>query len=167
MNLAGFNRLSAMEAGARLADCCAARRWVAGMLAERPFADFQRLELAARSIWADMVEDDWLEAFSAHPKIGDLDSLRERFASTRALAGSEQSRMQEADEATLAELARLNVGYKERFGFIFIVFASGKSAGQMLELLRSRIDNTRDEELRNAAAEQLKITLLRLEKLIS
>ena len=110
---------------------------------------------------------DWLLAFDAHPKIGDVDSLREKYAATKAMAGSEQGAVADADEETLHALARLNHEYEERFGFIFIVFATGKSASDMLALLRSRINNSREAELQNAAAEQLKITLLRLERAIA
>ncbi len=136
------------------------------MLARRPFASPGDLFESARSAWAATGEADWLEAFAAHPKIGDIDSLREKYAATKAMAGNEQGAVNGADAATLEALARLNAEYEKRFGFIFIVFASGKSAEEMLALLLSRINNSREEEMRNAAAEQLKITLLRLEKML-
>jgi 2-oxo-4-hydroxy-4-carboxy-5-ureidoimidazoline decarboxylase len=167
MTITEFNALPEESARARLLDCCAANRWVSAMLAERPFQQMREVERAARLAWDDMCEDDWLEAFSAHPRIGDLDSLREKYASTRELAGGEQSMVGSAGEALLTELARLNAEYEDRFGFIFIVFASGKSATRILDLLRSRIGNSRDQELRNAASQQLEITLLRLKGLLS
>jgi OHCU decarboxylase len=114
---------------------------------------------------AALVEADWLEAFAAHPLIGDVDSLRKKYGATRDLAAGEQAGAAGAGAATLQELADLNRSYREMFGFIFIVFATGKSADEMLANLRSRLGNSRDEELRNAAAEQIKITRLRLEKL--
>lgn len=167
MNIVQFNDLPAGEAAMRLADCCAAARWVDGMLGRRPFGDSLALLESACALWAGMEEADLLEAFAAHPRIGDIGSLREKYAATRSMAAGEQSRVAGADEATLRELARLNSEYERRFGFIFIVYATGKSAAEMLELLRSRINNTRSAELDHAAAEQLKITLLRLDKLLS
>jgi OHCU decarboxylase len=99
--------------------------------------------------------------------IGDVESLKKKYAATKAIAAGEQAGVAAASEATLAELARLNQEFYEKFGFIFIVFATSKSANEMLALLKARIDNTREEELRNAAAEQLKITRLRLRNLAS
>jgi OHCU decarboxylase len=148
-----------------LAQCCASTTWVEGMLARRPFADDAAVMAAAEAVAATLVEADWHEAFAAHPLIGDVESLRQKSSATKALAAGEQAGVSGADGATLRELAELNRAYRDRFGFIFIVFATGKSADQMLAILKSRICNTRDEELRTAAAEQLKITKLRLAKL--
>jgi len=161
-----INRHDVESARGILFNCCSAQRWVDGMLSARPFADRNELLQTARDIWAGMQEDDWLEAFAGHPKIGDVNSLKAKYAATRALAGHEQSAVGEADDDVIEQLARYNTEYEARFGFIFIVFASGKSAGEMLQLLKRRIGNSRDRELENAAAEQLKITLLRLEKLL-
>ncbi len=166
MTLAAFNALDRAAAAETLGHCCAATRWIHGMLARRPFSTLSDLAEDACEVWATLGEADWLQAFDAHPKIGDVDSLREKYAATKAMAGGEQHAVADADEDTLDELARLNRDYEERFGFIFIVFATGKSAQDMLALLRARINNSRDEELRNAAAEQLKITLLRLERAV-
>jgi OHCU decarboxylase len=160
--------LNAMEepiARAALTNCCAADAWINRMLAQRPFADDDAVLAAAAAVAATLVEADWLEAFAAHPLIGDVETLRNRFAATRNLAAGEQSGVDGANEAVLSELAAMNRQYAERFGFIFIVFATGKSAAEMLDLLKVRIGNTRSEELKNAAAEQLHITRLRLQKL--
>ncbi len=166
MTLAEFHALDEDAAAAVLGRCCAAPRWVEGMLAARPFPTAAALAAAAKTGFAQLDEEDWLAAFAAHPMIGDLDSLREKYAASRDLSGREQGGVEGADEATLAELARLNADYLERFGFLFIVFASGRSAAQMLALLRARINNTREEELANAAAEQGRITLRRLDELV-
>ncbi len=131
----------------------------------RPFADDAAALAAAESCAASLDEIDWLTAFAAHPMIGDVDSLRARYAATKLLAAREQLGVEAASEATLAELARLNREYRERFGFIFIVCAAGKTAEEMLHLLRSRIGNSREAELSNAVTEQLQITRLRLQKL--
>ncbi len=165
MTLDEFNALPEAVAAERLGHCCAAEAWVAAMLARRPFASVEAMQEAAGAVWSGVDEGGLLQAFEAHPKIGDVDSLREKYAATRAMAGGEQSSVQQADDRTLAELARLNRDYEVRHGFIFIVCATGKSAAGMLELLAARINNTRDQELANAAAEQLAITRLRIGKL--
>ncbi len=156
------------DAALRLAltKCCASRRWVSGMVAARPFLDEQHAIEAASNIWWHLDREDWLEAFAAHPKIGDLDSLRAKFADTRTWAGGEQSGVKGASQATIERLARSNREYEIKFGYIFIVCASGKTADEMLAILESRLPNNPEIELRIAAAEQWKITELRLRKLV-
>ncbi|MEQ9081379.1 MAG: 2-oxo-4-hydroxy-4-carboxy-5-ureidoimidazoline decarboxylase [Sandaracinaceae bacterium] len=152
------------EARAALTRCCGASRWVEGMLRERPLGD--ALFDKAREVWATMGRDDVLEAFTHHPRIGaDLAKLREKFAATEAWSAGEQSGATSADESTLRALRDGNLAYEARFGHIFIVCATGKSAAEMLSLLEARMDNDPDEELAVAAAEQMKITELRLHKL--
>ena len=111
-------------------------------------------------------EPEWREAFAHHPRIGDMASLRARFASTAGWAADEQRGAAQATEETLAALARGNRVYEERFGCIFIVCATGKSAAEMLALLEARLGNDPEHEMRMAADEQMKITRLRLEKLL-
>lgn len=135
------------------------------MVAGRPYRDLDHLLGHSRSLWPDLTEADWLQAFSAHPRIGDINSLREKYASTRSLASSEQAGAREAEESVLERLREGNDRYLERYGFIFIVCATGKSASEMLELLEQRLGNSREQEIRNAAQEQIRITELRLEKL--
>jgi 2-oxo-4-hydroxy-4-carboxy-5-ureidoimidazoline decarboxylase len=166
VSLAELNGADEEAARAILADCCVSRRWIDAMLGYRPYADGEALLDAARTSWANLGEDDWLEAFAGHPRIGDVASLRQKYASSAALAAAEQSGVAGADDALLERLAEGNRAYEERHGFIFIVCATGRSAAEMLALLESRIDNSRDEELRSAAREQLAILLLRLEKLL-
>lgn len=165
--VAKLNALNNANARAALTNCCAAEKWVASILAARPFADDEALFAACGLAAATLNEADWLEAFAAHPLIGDVDSLRAKYAASKQLATGEQAGVDVASEETLRELAALNQAYLARFGFIFIVFATGKTADQMLAILKSRLDNSREQELTNAAAEQLKITRLRLEKLKS
>lgn len=160
-----LNSLSDADARASLANCCAATAWVEAMLGWRPFGDDDSLQAIAAKCWRRLGEADWLEAFAAHPMIGDVNSLREKYAATKETAAGEQAGVAAASDETLADLAALNYEYVDRHGFIFIVFASGKSAEDMLALLAERIDNTRDQELLNAAEEQLKITQLRLRTL--
>jgi OHCU decarboxylase len=160
-----LNAVGRDEARAALTNCCASTAWVDGMLAKRPFADDESLIETAYDVAECISDDDWLEAFTAHPMIGDVESLRKKYAATKETAAGEQSGVAGADERTLQELAELNREYLRRFGFIFIVFATGKNAAQMLAMLRTRIDNCRDEEIQIAAEEQMKITELRLKKL--
>lgn len=162
---AKLNGLTDDDARASLTNCCAAEKWVSSLLAARPYASDDALFAACDTVAATLGEPDWLEAFAAHPLIGDVDSLRKKYAATKQLAAGEQSGVDAASETTLRELAELNRDYAERFGFIFIVFATGKTADEMLAILKSRINNSRDQELANATAEQLKITRLRLTKL--
>jgi 2-oxo-4-hydroxy-4-carboxy-5-ureidoimidazoline decarboxylase len=113
-----------------------------------------------------MEKADLLEAFSHHPEIGaDIASLRQRFASTAAWSAAEQAGVAGADDATLEALRDGNVRYREKFGYVFLVCATGKTAAEMLALLRARLAHDADAELQVAAAEQAKITRLRLEKL--
>ena len=162
-------RLDAMspeDAREALTRCCGAARWARGMLERRPFGGNDALMRAADEVWASMEEGDLLEAFAHHPRIGaDMDELKKRFASTSAWASGEQAAARGASEETLRALRDGNLAYEARFDFIFIVCATGKSAEEMLALLRARLDNERADELRIAAGEQAKITRLRLTKL--
>jgi 2-oxo-4-hydroxy-4-carboxy-5-ureidoimidazoline decarboxylase len=159
-----LNSLPEPQAREALATCCASHTWVDAMLAARPFADDEAVYEAAEAAACRMSEHDWLEAFDAHPLIGDMESLRAKYSATKSVASSEQSGVSGASDATLQELSRLNHEYRDRFGFIFIVFATGKTAAEMLAILKDRINNPRPRELMNAAGEQMKITKLRLEK---
>ncbi len=138
-------------------------RWLDLMMARRPFGSAEALQSLARSEWFSLGEDDWLEAFSHHPKIGDRASLEKRFPSTHDLSSKEQAGVGSARTDVIDALAEANDVYLERFGFIFIVCATGKSAEEMLKLLRDRLSNDRATELRIAAEEQCKITALRLQ----
>lgn len=136
------------------------------MLQARPFATPQALLSEADRVWSALEARDYLEAFSHHPQIGaDLAELQKKFAITAAWSASEQSGAATANVETLRALRDENRDYLARFGFIFIVCATGKSAEEMLALLRERLPNDPDTELQIAAAEQAKITRLRLEKL--
>ncbi len=165
MNPSILNDASADDAHAMLLRCCGSTRWAFAMSERRPFDD--TLFTVADEEFAQLTRPDWLEAFAAHPRIGDIDGLRAKYASTATWSLGEQSGAANADEQTLHDLAAGNRDYEARFGHIFIVYATGKSAGEMLTLLRQRLPNDADTELAIAAAEQVKITRLRLEKLLS
>lgn len=168
MTLESFNKLSIDEASKALEKCCGASHWVVEMIKHVPFDSEDELFKQANEIWFNKcIEKDWLEAFTHHPKIGDLKSLEQKFASTKDWAGAEQGTVKNADSNTIEELAKGNKEYEEKFGFIFIVCATGKSAEEMLELLKDRLPNAYEEELKVAMNEQHKITTLRLQKLLS
>ena len=150
------------EARDLLRSCCGASAWVERMMGRRPFASHDALMATARDEWFGLQRSDWLEAFGHHPKIGDRDSLRQRFARTAHLSEREQAGVDGASEDVLEALAAGNREYERRFGYIFIVCASGKSADGMLQLLRERLPNSPEVEIVIAAAEQAKITELRL-----
>lgn len=167
MTLTEFNELDQSTLQTALQRCCGASRWVDGMVTAHPFASVEAIHQHSDRIWASLAAADYLEAFSHHPMIGDLAALREKFADTAQWAGQEQSGSNQADEATLLALQQGNQDYLARFGHIFIVCATGKSAAEMLALLQARMDHDPDTELTIAAAEQNKITHLRLDKLLA
>ena len=169
-NARGFealDRLEMAELEARLLACCGSARWVASMAARRPFDDQDTLLQAAEDAADELSRDDWLEAFSHHPRIGDVEALRERFGRrSGSWSQGEQAGLDGTSTDVLQRLAAGNQSYDERFGWIFLVCASGKSAAEMLELLEARLGNEPDEEFAIAMGEQRKITRLRLMKLI-
>jgi OHCU decarboxylase len=157
----GLDRLNALpreDAEAQLLACCGSRQWAHRLAAERPFASADDLADAADRIWRSLPADDWLEAFAAHPRIGQ--------SSSNAWARREQAGAKSASPETLANLADVNREYEERFGHIFIVCATGKSAAEMLAHAESRLHNDPQTELAIAAEEQRKIMRLRLAKLL-
>ncbi|OUJ74622.1 2-oxo-4-hydroxy-4-carboxy-5-ureidoimidazoline decarboxylase [Hymenobacter crusticola] len=167
MTLAELNRLDKPTLALTLGKCCGAMAWIEDMCQIFPVADEHTLFTQARDIWYNLGESDWLEAFTHHPKIGDINSLKEKFASTRAWASGEQGAVQQASQQVLEDLAEGNRAYEEKFGYIFIVCATGKSAAEMLALLQARLLNSPTEEIKIAMGEQAKITQIRLEKLLA
>jgi len=164
-NLAMLNALPAELAEAALAACCGSAIWVRRMAQARPFASLEAVQTAAESIWADLAMEDWLQAFVAHPQIGEKQGPAAG-AQSHAWAEKEQSGTAGAAADTMTQLATANQQYAEKFGYIFIVCATGKSADEMLAILRARLQNGPDTELKIAATEQAKITRLRLEKFL-
>lgn len=167
MTLEELNSINENELREHLAVCCGSTNWQTALMQLRPFSDTADLFDKSLQAWNSTTESDWLEAFSHHPKIGDLESLKKKFANSRHLAGAEQASVQHADDMILKKLAAGNDAYEKKFGFIFIVCATGKQADEMLALLEIRLPNDRETELKTAAAEQHKITTLRLQKLIA
>ena len=166
LTLSELNALPDDRASSALGTCCGASRWVRGMLARRPFASRGAVLRAADELWREMGPDDWTEAFAHHPRIGEQAAAA--IASERASTWStaEQSGMSSAHDDIRAALAEGNREYERRFGFIYIVCATGRDADELLAILRGRLRNDRYTEMRVAAGEQRKITRLRLEKLL-
>lgn len=167
MTLAALNTQEAAARAEALATCCGATAWVAALNGQFPFTSTTALYEAAERIWHNLTEADWREAFAHHPKIGDVNALQEKFASTAAWAAGEQGAVKRASLETLEALAASNTAYEQKFGYIFIVCATGKSAAEMLALLQARLPHEPSQEIHVAMAEQAKITRLRLEKLLA
>jgi len=159
MTLDALNRLEPSLADAELRRCCGSSRWAAAMTAARPFTSLDAMRRRGDEIWASLGASDWLEAFVAHPTIGEQGLVS-------AWSSAEQSGMQSAGDEAKARLAALNAEYEARFGYIFIVCATGKSPSEMQALLKWRMTNDAERELPIAAGEQRKITGLRLARLV-
>jgi 2-oxo-4-hydroxy-4-carboxy-5-ureidoimidazoline decarboxylase len=161
--LSAWNALDEDAAVAALLSCCAARRWAQAVVTRRPYVTEEDLFMAADSVWKAMEEPDWMEAFRAHPRIGERKAAHASAQST-AWSRQEQASTDAAQVETMAELAAGNVCYEELFGFTYIVCATGKSAEEMLQILRRRLVSDRQSELREAAEQQRQITQIRLRK---
>lgn len=149
-----------------LGDCCGSTRWIAAMVARRPFGSMERLLSAADETWRSLGPDDWREAFSHHPRIGDRRSARPQSERGAAWAAGEQAGMGDARDDVRQALANANREYELRFGYIYIVCATGRTADELLATVTERLRNDPDTELSVAAEEQRRITRLRLEKLV-
>ena len=167
MTIQALNKTSKKQLKLELSKCCGATAWIDKMAAAFPIKDEQELLKISKQKWSECTEQDWLEAFTHHPKIGDVKSLFEKFASTAKWASGEQSAVNTATNKIIDELAKGNAQYEQKFGFIFIVCATGKTAEEMLALLNKRMSNSIKKELKIAAGEQQKITQLRLKKLVA
>jgi 2-oxo-4-hydroxy-4-carboxy-5-ureidoimidazoline decarboxylase len=165
MTIAEFDLLDTEKKKELLHQCCGSTNWVNKMIAALPAEDLIDLLEIAEEQWYACSEQDWREAFSHHPKIGDINSLKEKYASTGHWAANEQSSVKEATEQTLQRLAEGNEEYENKFGYIFIIYATGKTADEMLSLLKQRLYNSPEVEIQIAMEEQLRITKTRLEKL--
>lgn len=161
-----LNNASRETAETSFLDCCGSRSWAQKMTEARPFADDGELIKKAEQIWQNLAAEDWLEAFAAHPKIGARKAAPLQQEQSATWSRGEQSDVQTATETVLDALAEANRLYEKKFGFIFIVCATGKNAEEMLEICRARLSNEANAEIRIAADEQRKITEIRLKKLL-
>lgn len=167
LSLEQLNALPATACAELFTACCGSSRWVGRLIERRPFASPADLHRVADEIWWTLDAADWLEAFSHHPKIGGSRSASAQSERAASWSAGEQAAVAAAAQSAKSELAAVNDDYETKFGFIYIVSAAGKSAGELLDIARARLRNDRDVELRIAAEEQSKITKLRLEKLIT
>ena len=165
-SLERLNALPAGEASQEFLKCCGSKRWAETMTVRRPYQSLEELTRTANDIWWSLEQSDWLEAFRSHPKIGEKQAAEAVSEQAKKWSGQEQSAVQSTTQETLDSLAQLDHQYEAKFGFIFIVCATGKSAAEMLAVLRQRLQNDVETELPIAAAEQAKITEIRLKKLV-
>ena len=160
--LAAWNVAPREEALAAMLACCGARQWAAAMVALRPIQNVEELSTTADRAWSSMEEPDWMEAFACHPRIGER--RQDAGGQSAAWSRQEQSPVDSAEARVLKELAEGNALYEQRFGFMYIVCATGKSAEEMLAILEHRLASTREAELHEAAEQQRLIMQIRLGK---
>jgi len=161
---AHLDSLTEADAIAALTRCCSSKAWVSAMVRERPFRTDERVFAAADRIWRSLGKSDWLEAFAGHPRIGER--AAKAHASTGAWSAKEQSGMDAASAETARALVEGNRAYEDKFGHVFLICATGKSASEMLASLRERMMNPPETELRVAADQHGLITRIRLGKLV-
>ncbi|MGB8065135.1 MAG: 2-oxo-4-hydroxy-4-carboxy-5-ureidoimidazoline decarboxylase [Candidatus Sulfotelmatobacter sp.] len=159
-----WNQLPAREAAQQILPCCGSRAWARELAARRPLRDEASLLAASDEIWNSLGEQDWGEAFSTHPRIGERKAPAMASAQSATWSAQEQRDVASAKETVQRALAEANREYERRFGRVFIVCATGKGASEILEILRRRLQNDEATELRESAEEQRKITNLRLKK---
>jgi 2-oxo-4-hydroxy-4-carboxy-5-ureidoimidazoline decarboxylase len=164
--LQALNAALSEEALTSLLACCGSIKWAQRMVQSRPFIDPASLYRVSERIWWDLRPDDWLEAFASHPKIGERKAAQNRSVRSSEWSAQEQAGTHGTASEVLSALADANRAYQDRFGYIFIVCATGKTAEEMLALCRQRLNNDPNAEFIIAAEEQRKITEIRLKKLI-
>jgi 2-oxo-4-hydroxy-4-carboxy-5-ureidoimidazoline decarboxylase len=167
--LAHWNSIPPEKAVEEILPCCGSRVWARAMAARRPIRTEVDLLAACDAIWKGLPASDWIEAFQNHPRIGDSKAPSAAAASAQSAAWSrtEQQKAGNAGDAVKAALAEGNRVYEQRFGRIFIVCATGKSAEEILEILERRLRNDDQTELLEAAEQQRQIAHLRLKKWLS
>jgi OHCU decarboxylase len=161
--LDAWNKADEVTALETMISCCGARRWASAMVAMRPIGSVAELSEAADRVWSTMTEADWMEAFACHPRIGERKATHATAKST-AWSRQEQSVATSAAEKVMAEIAEANKLYEGRYGFTYIVCATGKTAEEMLAILKRRLNSDRATELLEAAEQQRQITQIRLGK---
>ncbi len=165
-SLRRLNSLAHGAATAELLKCCGSTRWARLMSVERPFQDAPSMFETAERVWRSLEPGDWLEAFRSHPKIGEAKPERAVSDAARQWSEDEQSGVRDASAPARSALAEANRVYERKFGYIFIVCATGKTSDEMLAVLEARLGNDPDIEIGIAATEQARITQLRLRKLL-
>ena len=166
-DLTWLNLLTDDEATKELLQCCGSKRWASATATGRPYETLELVLASSDDIWWQLDRNDWLEAFRSHPKIGEQKAADEVSAQEQQWSGQEQSGIDEASHQTVSSLAELNAAYEQKFGYIFIICATGKTSDEMLAALRERLEHDPETELPIAAEEQIQITELRLKKLLT
>jgi len=161
-----LNSLDEESANTAFSNCCGSSRWVRAMVDALPFASVPQLFQKAEKLFESLTREDWLEAFRHHPRIGEKKAAEAQSGQAQSWSAQEQAGVERAASSALAALAEVNRAYEARFGYICLACATGKTSDEMLALLRARLHNDPEKELPIAAAEQQKITRLRLEKLL-
>ncbi len=161
-----WNLMPTDEALNAILPCCGSKAWARGMVNRRPLNDEGELLAASNGVWRTIDRSDWMEAFHSHPRIGESRAQQSVPAQSASWSTQEQQRMSQVPDAVRAALAGANREYEQRFGHIFIVCATGKSAPELLEILRRRLNNDAETELLEAAEQQRQITEIRLRKWI-
>lgn len=159
-----WNKLDPRSAAAAILPCCGSESWASMLSAKRPFQDEQSLMATAKRVWDSLSEADWRQAFDSHPRIGERKAQGSSTTASLAWSASEQSAAMQAEDAEKAALRDANLRYEQRFGWIFIICARGRSAGEILAQIERRLGNTPEDELHEAAREQARITELRLKQ---
>ena len=162
--LAQWNRLPVDEAMSAILPCCGSSAWARTMVARRPLGDESAVLATSDETWRNLTRSDWMEAFSSHPRIGESHAAHSPPAQSVEWSAQEQRNVADADAAGKVALAEANREYERRFNRIFIVCATGKSAPEILEILRRRLENDAEAELHEAAEQQRQITEIRLKK---
>jgi len=166
MTLAELNGFPRYRAEGEFVKCCGSMAWVRTMTGRRPYINRERMLRAASEVWWRLDSTDWMEAFKAHPQIGQQKAASPTPDQSQKWSAQEQSGVSRAGVGVAMALEEANQEYLAKFGYIFIICATGKSADEMLANLQSRLVNSAEVEIRLAAEEQDKITRLRLEKLV-
>jgi len=162
-----WNAVPLAEAVKEILPCCGSNAWAGGMAARRPFPDVTTLLAASDETWGNLGAAEWMEAFRSHPRIGESRAAQSASAQSAAWSVQEQRDVASAGDAVKITLAEANREYEQRFRHIFIVCATGKSAPEVLAILRRRLQNDDATELREAAEQQRQITRIRLTKWLS
>ena len=165
--LARWNRLLVEDAVKEILPCCGSKAWAGGMAARRPFTDVTTLLAASDETWSNLPAEDWMEAFSSHPRIGESRATQSASVQSATWSAQEQRDVAAAGDEVKIALAEANREYERRFRRIFIVCATGKSAPEILEILRRRLNHDEPTELREAAEQQRQIIHIRVKKWLS
>jgi 2-oxo-4-hydroxy-4-carboxy-5-ureidoimidazoline decarboxylase len=165
--LAQWNDLPAEDAVKEILPCCGSKAWAEGMTARRPLLDVTTLLAASDETWSNLTAADWMEAFRSHPRIGESRAPQSASPQSATWSAQEQQKVAASGDGVKIALAEANREYEQRFRHIFIVCATGKSAAEILEILRRRLQNDEHTEVLEAAEQQRQITRIRLTRWLS